>query len=161
DAVPNHQRGRRGLARLYWSELQRARQRGAELDEVAYEQLLREVDDGTYVRELAASGALEVTIGAHATRVTLAKLDERHRRLGAAAGELLDGAVTRSLPAGRYVVTAQIGAGPATASWPVNIEPGTACKVAVDPPPPGVIAAAEVYVPAGPARLGGDPLSTE
>src|SRR5262249_26766690 len=68
EVVPNHMRARRGLARLYWSELQRARHRGESLDEVAYEQLLRQVDDGTFTRELQRDGVLALAIGANAAR---------------------------------------------------------------------------------------------
>lgn len=163
DAVPNHTRARRGLARLYWSELQRARHRGDPLEQIAYEQLLREVDDGTFVRELQRDGVLELSVSAHAGRVTLSKLVEHERRLVEGASEPVAerSFARRSLPAGRYSVTATIGDGPATVSWPINIEPGSLCRIDVNPPQAGTISEHEVHVPAGPARLGGDPLSTE
>jgi serine/threonine-protein kinase len=161
DAVPNHVRSRRGLARLYWAELQRARARGDSLDQIAYEQLLREVDDGTFVRELARDGSLEVTIGPHAGKVTLAMLAERERRLIATNAEAITAATTRELPAGNYLVTATVGTSDTVVSWPVDIEPGTRRVLAIDPPAPGVIGRGEVYIPGGAARLGGDPLSTE
>ncbi|NVB83069.1 MAG: SUMF1/EgtB/PvdO family nonheme iron enzyme [Kofleriaceae bacterium] len=163
DAVPNHTRARRGLARLYWSELQRARQRGEALEEVAYEQLLREVDDGTFVRELQRDGLLELTFGEHAGRVTLAPLVENQRRLVEGAGEVIEERPTahRSLPAGRYIVSTSIGDGPGRVSWPLNIEPGSLCKIAVDPPEMCRAGDGEVLIPGGVARLGGDPLSSE
>jgi serine/threonine-protein kinase len=163
DSVPNHTRARRGLARLYWAELQRARHRGESLDQIAYEQLLREVDDGTYVRELQRDGAIELTIGAHAGRVTLGKLVERQRRLVEGSVEVIEERpeARRSLAAGRYVVTSTIGQGPGTVSWPVNIEPGALCRISIDPPEMCRIADGEVLIPGGPARIGGDPLATE
>jgi eukaryotic-like serine/threonine-protein kinase len=162
DAVPNHTRARRGLARLYYAELQRARQRGNELDLVAYEQLLREVDDGTFVRELQRDGVLELRIGPHAERVMLGKLVERERRLVEGASEQVaeKSLARRSLPAGRYVVTAHIG-DTGTVAWPVSIDPGTLCRIEIDPPAPEMLADSEVVVPGGPVRIGGDPLSTE
>ncbi|HEX5058961.1 MAG TPA: bifunctional serine/threonine-protein kinase/formylglycine-generating enzyme family protein, partial [Kofleriaceae bacterium] len=163
DAVPGHTRARRGLARLYWAELQRARHRGESLDQVAYEQLLREVDDGTFVRELQRDGLLELTIGAHAGRVTLAKLVERQRRLVEGSSEVIEerSSAHRSLAAGRYVVTSTIGDGPGTVSWPVSIEAGQLCRISVEPPEVGRIGDNEVLIPAGPARLGGDPFASE
>ncbi|HEU4613051.1 MAG TPA: serine/threonine-protein kinase, partial [Kofleriaceae bacterium] len=138
DSVPNHTRARRGLARLYWAELQRARHRGDALDQIAYEQLLREVDDGTFVRELQRDGVLELTIGGHAAMVTLAKLVDRERRLVEGTTEVIGERpeTRRSLAAGRYVVTATIGDGIGTVSWPVNIEPGSLHRIAVEPPQP-------------------------
>jgi eukaryotic-like serine/threonine-protein kinase len=163
DAVPNHTRARRGLARLYYAELQRARHRGDALDEVAYEQLLREVDDGTFVRELQRDGVIELTIGAHAGRVTLAKLVERQRRLVEGPHEDIveRPSARRELPAGPYIVTSAIGDGPGTVSWPVNIEPGALCAIHVEPPALCNIGDNEVLIPGGLARLGGDPLACE
>jgi serine/threonine protein kinase/formylglycine-generating enzyme required for sulfatase activity len=163
DAVPNHTRARRGLARLYFAELQRARYRGDSLDQIAYEQLLREVDDGTFVRELQREGAIELTIGGHAGRVTLAKLVERQRRLveGTREDIVERPSARRELPAGRYIVTSTIGEGPGTVSWPVNIEPGSVLAINVDPPAVCNIGDNEVLIPGGPARLGGDPLACE
>jgi serine/threonine-protein kinase len=163
DAVPKHTRARRGLARLSYSELQRARRSGDPLDQIAYEQLLREVDDGTFVRELQRDGVLELTIGKHAGEVRLAKLVERERRLVEGASEAIAERelARRSLPAGRYVVTASVCEGAATVSWPVTLEAGSLARIAVDPPAASVDGDNEVYIPAGTARLGGDPHSTE
>ena len=163
DVVPNHTRARRGLARLYWAELQRARHRGDSLDQIAYEQLLREVDDGTFVRELQRDGRIELTFGAYAGRVTLAKLVERQRRLVEGTLDVIEERpeAQRSLEAGRYVVTSTIGDGPSTVSWPVSIEPGTLCRIAVEPPAAGQLGDNEVLIPGGPVRLGGDPLASE
>ncbi len=157
DAAPNHPRARRGLARLYWSQLERARRRGESLDQIAYEQLLREVDDGTYVRELQKGGTLEIAISEGAGRVTLATLVERQRRLVEGSLEVLAASSTRPLAAGRYVITA---ASPATTvSWPINVEPGSHTALEIGPPPR--LRADEVFIPGGRARLGGDPLATE
>ncbi|MDB4952481.1 MAG: protein kinase, partial [Myxococcales bacterium] len=163
DAVPDHTRARRGLARLFWSELQRARNRGDALDQIAYEQLLREIDDGTYVRELQKDGVLQLEIGANAGHVTLAKLVEKERRLVDGAAEVITArpSATQPLAAGRYIVRATIGEGPMTVSWPVSIEPGSSCKITIDPPIVCAMEADEVLIPGGPARIGGDSLSTE
>jgi serine/threonine-protein kinase len=163
DAVPNHTRARRGLARLYFSELQRARHAGDPLDEIAYEQLLREVDDGTFVRELQRDGVLELAMGPHAGTVMLGKLVETERRVVGGASESVaeKSFARRSLPAGQYVVTATIGEGPAQVAWPVNIEPGSLVRIDVSPPVAGSLDENEVFIPGGPARLGGDPLSAE
>jgi eukaryotic-like serine/threonine-protein kinase len=161
DNVPDHPQARRGISRLFYSELQRARQRGDELDQIAYEQLLREVDDGTFVRELQRDGIVEITIGEHAGEVTLAPLVEKNRRLVPGTEEQLTERplVRRSLPAGRYVITATRGE--VCVSWPVSIDPGAHCEYEIAPKPGCVHGENEILVPGGKARLGGDPLSTE
>ncbi len=161
DAEPRHTRSRRGLARLYWAELQRARRRGNSLDEIAFEQLLREVDDGEFVQQLQRDGALEVTIGEFAGRVSLAKLVERDRRLVEASVETIADRPThgRTLPAGRYIVNASLGEAQ-TIAWPISLEPGGACNVVIEVPS-APLGPNEILIPGGVARLGGDALSTE
>jgi eukaryotic-like serine/threonine-protein kinase len=161
DAVPDHPRARRGLARLYWSELQRARHRGDSLDQIAYEQLLREVDDGEFVRELQRDGSVEITIGEHAGTVTLAPLVEANRTLLPGAEEALEErpVARRSLPAGRYVVTSTNGG--LRVHWPITLEPGAQARIDIAPPEACVIEENEVVVPGGRAVLGGDLLAAE
>jgi formylglycine-generating enzyme required for sulfatase activity len=161
EAVPHHTRARRGLAQLYYSELKLARRRGDALAEIAFEQLLREVDDGELAHELSRDGKLELAIAADATRVTLAKLVDRDRRSVEASVEVIAArpSHTKPLPAGRYIVGATFGEHQSVA-WPVDLAPGATARIDVQ------LAARdlgpdEVLVPAGPARLGGDPLSTE
>ena len=163
DAVPGHARARRGLARLYMSELQRARRRGDALDEIAYEQLLREVDDGELAHELQKAGTLELAIAEELSRVTLAKLEERDRRLVESSVEVVEerGTVERPLEAGRYVVSAACGDRDHLVSWPVSLDPGAWAQLDISLPKIGGLTPSEVVVPGGPARLGGDPLSTE
>jgi serine/threonine-protein kinase len=159
DAVPDHPRARRGLARLYWSELERARHRSDSLDQIAYEQLLREVDDGTFVRELQRDGEVEIMIGEHAGTVTLAPLVEKNRQLLPGAADTLTERprVRRSLPAGAYVVTSTVGS--VVVHWPLNLEPGLPQAIEVDPP--AALGEHEVLVPGGRAVLGGDVLAAE
>jgi serine/threonine-protein kinase len=162
EAVPKHARARRGLARLYMSELQRARRRGDALDEIAYEQLLREVDDGELSRELSRDGTLELSISEHAKQVTLAKLVERERRLveGTALVIASRPEHREPLPVGRYVVRAAFCDDPQSVSWPLVVEAGATCAVNITLPFER-LEANEVLIPGGLARLQGDPLSTE
>jgi eukaryotic-like serine/threonine-protein kinase len=161
EAVPNHVRARRGLAKLYYSELKLARRRGDALAEIAFEQLLREVDDGTLAHELSRDGQLVLSIANDATRVTLAKLVERDRRSVEGSVEVIAARPghDRPLPSGRYIVGATFGESQSV-SWPVNIEPGATCTVSIELACRD-LGPDEVLIPAGPARLGGDPLSTE
>ncbi|MBL0217300.1 MAG: SUMF1/EgtB/PvdO family nonheme iron enzyme [Myxococcales bacterium] len=162
DAVPNHTRARRGLARMFWSELQRARRRGDGLDEIAYEQLLREVDDGEFVEQLRRDGQLEVTIGEFPGRVTLAKLVDRDRRLVEGSVETIAERPVhkRTLPAGQYILNANVGERGQTIAWPISIDAGDACAITITAPATP-LGENEVLIPGGRARLGGDPLSTE
>ncbi|MBA3462846.1 MAG: SUMF1/EgtB/PvdO family nonheme iron enzyme [Deltaproteobacteria bacterium] len=161
ESVPGHTRARRGLARLYYAELQRARRRGDSLDEIALEQLLREVDDGEFVQQLQRDGVLVLAIGDHPGKVTIAKLIERDRRLELSNVEIITDRPRhrRTVSAGRYVVTAEIGHSKSV-SWPIIIEPGGSCGLALEMPP-SPLGPGEVLIPGGPARLGGDLLSTE
>ncbi|HEY4059555.1 MAG TPA: serine/threonine-protein kinase, partial [Kofleriaceae bacterium] len=133
DNVANHTRAKKGLASLYYNELKLARRRGDSLGEVAYEQLLREVDDGELAHELSRDGQLLLTIPESATRVTLAKLAERDRRLVDQSVEVITMRpdLNRVLSAGRYVVSATFGEDQ-TVSWPVKIEPGAISAVRID-----------------------------
>ncbi|HEY4179169.1 MAG TPA: bifunctional serine/threonine-protein kinase/formylglycine-generating enzyme family protein [Kofleriaceae bacterium] len=159
--VGNHTRAKKGLAALYYNELKLARRRGDGLGEVAYEQLLREVDDGDLAHELSRDGQLLLTIPENASRVTLAKLAERDRRLVDQSVEVITTRpdLSRALSAGRYVVSATF-AEDQTVSWPVKIEPGAISAVRIHLAA-NDLRSHEVLVPAGPTRLGGDPLSTD
>ncbi|MBL9016137.1 MAG: SUMF1/EgtB/PvdO family nonheme iron enzyme [Myxococcales bacterium] len=170
EAVPQHTRARRGLARLYYSALQRARRRGDSLEEIGFEQLLKQVDDGELAKELAREAQVELTIGAGVGTVTLAKLVERDRRLvdsghetivgpGSAGGDAARPTHTRVLPAGRYVVTAELPRGQRIA-WPLTLESGGSCSLVIEAPAQP-LAHDEVFIPGGRVRVGGDQGSTE
>jgi serine/threonine-protein kinase len=163
ESEPGHSRARRGLARLYGSELRLARKRRDELHEIQYEQLLREVDDGEFGLELARTGTLELAIAPDATQLTLGKLAERDRRLTGGSHVVLPTGSTHQqvLVAGSYVLSATFGSvDHRTIAWPVNIEPGGVARVSVELPV-GAFKHDEVVVPGGVARLGGDSLATE
>src|SRR5262249_8934213 len=137
ETVPGHPRSRRGLARLYCSELRLARRRGDDLHEIQYDQLLREVDDGEFERELARTGTLVRGVAPDTTRRVLARLPERDRGRTESHRESLDcfPSHTRELPAGRFIVRATFGPDDSrTVAWPVRIEPGGASRVQVEAP---------------------------
>ncbi len=160
DRVHNHARARQGLARLYWSELQRARRERHNLDEVAYEQLLRQHDDGTFVQQLQREGTCEITVRGHVSRLTLAPYEEQHRRL--IEGDVEDvterPVARRALPAGRYLLAAEVASGQRVC-WPLLIEPGAVVQLEVDSRVAAGLQPGEVVVPGGTALLGGDPSS--
>ncbi|HEY5923196.1 MAG TPA: SUMF1/EgtB/PvdO family nonheme iron enzyme, partial [Kofleriaceae bacterium] len=114
------------------------------------------------VRELQRDGVLQLSIGAHAGRVTLAKLVEHQRRLAEGSSEVIEErpAAQRSLAAGRYIVTAALDGGPSV-SWPISIEPGVMCRISVVPPVAARLGDGEILIPGGPARIGGDALASE
>ena len=134
------------------------------LDQIAYEQLLREVDDGTFMRELQRDGVARAHDRRARRHVTLARLVETERRLVEGtrrADRRSDRCAQRSL-AGRplrrerddrrhgrrRVVAGQHRAGRAS------------CTIEIDPPRDVRASATnEVLIPGGRARLGGDPLS--
>jgi serine/threonine-protein kinase len=162
DAVSNHGRARAGLARLYWSELQRARDDRNAQEQVYFEQLLRQHDDGRLVAELTREGVLEVHLGDAPVTVTLAPVIEDQRRLVCGPREELRRRPLerRMLAPGTYLVTARAPGG-LEICWPVHLRPGAHCRVPADLVTTVALAADEVFVPAGAALLCGDPLSSE
>jgi serine/threonine-protein kinase len=75
DAMPHHPGARRGLAKLFHAELMRARQERDALDQIYFENLVRQHDtDGTYARVLAAPGKLVLDLRGEPVEIRVALL---------------------------------------------------------------------------------------
>jgi serine/threonine-protein kinase len=127
-----------------------------ELDQLYFEQLVRQHDDGTYV-DRADGGRLSVQVRP-GVALSLRAMREQERCLVIAEERPLPAAtpgpdverIEARIPAGRYLLEAREGA--AAARYPFGLRPGAEVRIEV-----GALAEAgadEAYVPAGPALLG-------
>jgi len=158
EALPGHTGARRGLARMFWSELERARRDRNAFEQIYFEQLLRQHDDGTHVAELARQGRLLIERRCEAT-LTLVTLREQHRRLVEVAREVLAPGPgdTRALAPGSYVV--EVAIKECSCLHPLLVRGGQDVTLRVESPPLGADPS-EVLIPGGPTLLG-DPRSAE
>src|SRR5262249_52942291 len=154
DEVPGHVEARRGLARLYSAQLERAEERRDELDRIYFEELVKQYDDGTVVGAMRAEGTLALT-SRPAGAVTVAGLEELARRLVVTRPQELGSTPLEvPLPPGRYQGT--LVAGDRTVRFPLLVRPGRRVELVVDLEARGGPDADEVLVSGGPALLGGD-----
>lgn len=153
DEVPGHAEARAGLARLYWGELRRAQQRRDDFDRVYFEGRVNEYDDGGFERKRAGSLVVDVPGSAN---VVLERLGDEGRRLQLVEEIPLGKTpiVYPSLDPGHYVVRIE-GASPAPVRAPVIVRTAETVHVEVDPAEARDLGPGEVYVPGGPALVGG------
>jgi serine/threonine-protein kinase len=162
EEVPRHDAARRGLARLYWAQMEHAQERRDELDRVYFEELVKQVDDGTFLEAMSSAGSVTLLCRPQATDVALWLLDDRDRRLVATREILLPAPPIERhpLPAGSYLAVLNAPGAPVTrVSFLIRAERDS--RLVVDwthtgPPEPG-----EIFVPGGVALLGGDESSPE
>jgi eukaryotic-like serine/threonine-protein kinase len=158
DEVRDDDTARRGLVRLYVSELRRAEQRRDERDRVYFEGLVNRHDDGTFARAAASSGSLTVECGdGGEVVVELARVEEQGRRLVAAPGRTLGRPPLREIPLalGSYLVTVTAPGVPPV-RFPILVKGGGRVRLFAELAALCDCPAGEVLVPGGPAMLGGD-----
>jgi len=154
--VPTHKAARGGLARLYWAQLQQARKRRNELDEIYYESMVQRYDDSAKLIPTTDGAELVVDAGANVASITLDRLAEASRVLVVAETRELDKGVAEpvALDTGHYVLRAVPDSGGQPVCFPFVATRGENVHLEVD-----LIAAAhllegEVMVPPGAALLG-------
>jgi serine/threonine-protein kinase len=152
DEVPGHIPSRRGLARLYWTELERALDRRDEFDRLYFEELVKQYDDGTIAREMRREGLLKVTIRPPEAMVMLHSLMERDRRLVVSKAQRISEETT--LAPGSYVVV--VSGGGRTVHYPLLMRAGRDHRGVIDLEEAADLRPGEILVPGGPALLGGD-----
>jgi serine/threonine-protein kinase len=155
DEVPGHPAARRGLARLYRNQMQRALERRDELDRVFFEELVKQYDDGGPGG--AGEGLVSFTARPGPARLRLVALDERDRRLVAVKERALAATPLDAvrLAPGSYIATCE-GAGGVAATVPIFVRGGQAQAIHVDLDAAADREPGEIYVPGGPALLGSD-----
>jgi serine/threonine-protein kinase len=157
DEVRDHKDARRGLARLYSSELERAERRRDERDRVYFEGLVRQYEDGSASRAGGGGGLLTVECSVGEAAVWLARLEEQNRRIEPVGGKSVGATPLREIPLGlgSYLVTMAVPGAPPV-RFPVVVKGGGHVRLFVDPRALAGQPVDEVLVPGGPALLGGD-----
>jgi serine/threonine-protein kinase len=155
EAVSHHERARRGLARLYWAELKRAQEARDELDQLYFEQLVKQHDDGHTLAAMSGDGRLVVASPPN-VEITLRASREKGRRLVPTDVVQLRqlGEDARLLPAGSYLLEASRAGGQGAVRYPVSIRPGGERRVVVNVELLVGLASDEVVVPGGAALIG-------
>jgi eukaryotic-like serine/threonine-protein kinase len=154
DEAHGHAAAHRGLGDLYAAELARAEERRDEQDRIYFDDLVRQhaAVSGDDARH---EGTVRVTRGG-ARAIELSTLEERDRRLVPTARREIDAAIGEiRLAPGRYLVRA-ITAGGRDVRVPLFVRAGRETQVDLGVMSGLELDADEVFVPGGPALLGGD-----
>lgn len=152
DELPEHEGARDGLISVYTSELRRAEDRRDVYDRVHYDEHLRRIAPSEPLDAL-----LSVRTGGKEHLVTAARFEERGRRLVAGEPRTLGWSPLESvpLPPGSYLLTfTHPGRRPVT--YPVLLRPRDQVMVDTDLSHALDWSDDEVYVPGGPALVGGE-----
>ncbi len=153
-------RARAGLARLYWERAQQARREGNIANEIYFEALVRQYDQGKFVAQLDNPSTLRVETVPSGAQIECFRFEEADRRLVATADYDLGVSPTAELglEPGCYLLVVQH---PDSISFrqPISLERATDVVINLELPNQDDAQAGFVYVPKGPAILGGDALA--
>jgi eukaryotic-like serine/threonine-protein kinase len=146
-----------GLAALYWSRAEEAAEQRRPATQVYYEALVGEHDQGAYAALLRAEGTLSVDAVPARAHVVAQRYYEKDRVLAVGEERYLGITPVREakLAAGSYLLTLKAD-GYRDVRYPVLLRRGGHHDVAVNLYTEAEIGADFVYVPGGPAMLGGD-----
>ena len=155
---PDHREARARLGALHASLLQEAEDEGRVADAILQERLLRSVNDGGFDALLQGSGRLSLDTSPRGALVVCWRYEEENLVLRPTARRVLGRTPLRNLnlPRGSYLVEVRKAGFEAT-RCPVLLRRGQARSLHFPLLRPEEIGAGFIYVPAGPAVLGGDP----
>jgi formylglycine-generating enzyme required for sulfatase activity len=154
--IPDHKGARKGLARLYNGELQRARtERRDQFTQRYLEELVRLYDDGTITSLSETASAINLDCTPRA-EVQLIRYEDRDRRLVACAPRPLGKTPVIGLRVepGFYAVLLRAPGLPEVL-YPVFATVGQALLLKIDVTAAARLQPGEIFVPGGPALLGG------
>jgi serine/threonine-protein kinase len=155
--IPDHAGARSGLAQLYYGELLRAREeRRDKFNQLYLEELVRLYDDGTIAHAIEAESHLSVDATPGAEQVTLLRLEERERRLVELSRTALGPTPIARVPleTGFYTLVFH-RTGCADVRYPFYVAQTRTIDLHIDLAPAASLAPDEIYVPGGPALIGG------
>jgi eukaryotic-like serine/threonine-protein kinase len=157
DEVGDFAEARRGLAGLYRAELQRALERRDDFDRVYFEGLLNQYEHDGDGPLTSRGGSLALDTTPEPVEVTLGHVQESGRRLIVTREEHLGQTPIScpALPTGTYVARLS-RPGFFDVLCPFLLKPGQALDLKVDVGGAAEMKPGEVFVPGGPALLGGD-----
>jgi serine/threonine protein kinase len=151
---------RRGLAVLYWTRLRQAEQQDQRMDALYYHALIQRYDNGQLADQLRGAGTLHlqtVPPGAHLTLHLLAEQDLCLRPTTAWGPEPTPLAWS-DVQMGRYLAELRLP-GYATARVSFRVERRAQVHLHIPLLPEHTHPDDLVYIPPGPALVGGDPLA--
>ena len=154
---PNNARAQQGLAQLYWSRFQSAEQNQQIIDQLYFESLIRQHDDGTYSALLEGHGKLTLATIPSGAAVRLEELHERDRRFTPTHERSLGVSPTRldQFPMGTYQLTIE-HLGYRNLRIPIKLERCAHVELVVELLKDEAIGEDFIYVPSGPFIMGGD-----
>ena len=158
--VPDDREARSALASLYFARFGEAERARDSEGQRYYRRLVARYDDGVWQRVLEGNGTLEVTSSPDAVVVSLARYETRHRVMRAGEPKMLGTTPIRrfEIPIGSYVLTFH-RRGERDVVRPLLVGRTETVAVHVDLPSSEDVGDDFVFVPAGPAILGGDPVA--
>lgn len=158
DEVPGHGSARRGLARLYFTELQRAQERRDEFNRVYFEELVRQYDDGEIAKLFHEGGSLRIEVRGERAHAQVYSYEERERRLIPVRPREIGEAPLEKVPLepGSYLLELKGVQSGRAVRCPIFIRAARHQRVEIDYTVAATLEHDEVYVPGGPALLGGD-----
>jgi serine/threonine-protein kinase len=156
EEVPSHGPARRGLARLFQREAERARERRDSFNRIYFEGLAHQHDDGSLATSLPRDGSIRVECNPPGARVALRALVEQRRRLEPTGDLPPQPAPIQLSPVepGPYLLEMDVPGG-APVRCPVLIRPGVLARVKIELAEARQRTEGEVFIPGGPALLGG------
>ncbi len=157
DEVREHVAARRGLARLYAAELQRAEERGDELNSIYFDELVKQFDDGTIAQASSGGGSLTVDWPGGEMELKLSRMENQNRRMLPLSVKSIGrrGIKDVALGQGGYMVSLHVP-GALTLRFPIVIKAGTQIRIFADTMALGGQPTDEILVPGGPALVGGE-----
>lgn len=155
---PQREEAHRGLAKLYWRRARAAAAERRRATEVYYEALVAQHDDGTYASLLSAPAKLSIASRPPGAEVVAYRYEEQHRVLspGPAIPLGTTPIVEAELEPGSYLLVLR-KPGYAEARYPLRLDRGVTQRAEVNLYTPAQIGDGFIYVPGGPAIVGGDP----
>ncbi len=156
EELPDHEAARRGLARLFQREAERARERRDTFNRIYFEGLANQHDDGVLAASLPRYGAVEIDSDPAGVTVSIRPVTEQLRRL-TPEDEVAAGQTPfrhETLEPGHYQIDLATPDGPA-ARYPVLIRPGATIRATARLAEARQRREGEVFIPGGPALLGG------
>ena len=158
--VPDDREARSALASLYFARFGEAERARDSEGQRYYRRLVARYDDGVWQRVLEGNGTLEVTSSPEEVVVSLARYETRYRVMRAGEPKMLGATPIRrfEIPIGSYVLTFH-RRGERDVVRPLLVGRTETVGVHVDLPASDEVGADFVFVPGGPAILGGDPVA--
>ncbi len=157
--VPGYHPTLQGLSQLYWSRFKTAEERGDVVDQVYYDRMIRQFDDGTYQPLLEGTGDLTLlTSPVDDVEVTLHRMEQRDHRLVPGPGVVLGPTPLHGLPLemGSYLLTLQ-REGYRHLRLPIALARCASLHLEVTLKREDELVEGFLYIPAGEFIMGGDP----